>query len=187
MLNDLIKKNRSYRRFFEDVKIDIDTLKQFVNNARLCASGANRQPLKYILSNSSEKNKAIFKTLGWAGYLKDWDGPCDGERPSAYIVIINDTSINKTQSLDIGIAAQSILLGAVEKGFGGCMLGNVNREELSKELNLKENYEIALVVALGKPKEEVVIENMKNNDVKYWRDEKGVHHVPKRAIEDIIL
>lgn len=187
MLNDLIKKNRSYRRFFEDVKIDVDTLKQFVNNARLSASGANLQPLKYILSNSTEKNEAIFKTLGWAGYLKDWDGPCEGEKPCAYIVIINDTSINKTQSLDIGIAAQSILLGAVEKGFGGCMLGNVNREELSKELNLKENYEIALVVALGKPKEEVVIENMKDNNVKYWRDEKGVHHVPKRDIEDIIL
>lgn len=188
MIKDLILKNRSYRRFYEDEIVEVDILKELVNLARLSASGANLQPLKYILSNSQEKNEGIFKTLGWAGYLKEWNGPGKGERPSAYIIMLNDLSVSKNPSLDPGIAAQSILLGAIEKGLGGCMLGNVNKEELKAKLNLKENYEIVLVIALGKPKEEVVIEPIElAGDVKYWRDEEGIHHVPKRTLDDIIL
>lgn len=188
MIKELILKNRSYRRFYEDETVDMDNLKKLVDLARLSASGANIQPLKYILSNTQEKNEDIFKTLGWAGYLKEWDGPEKGERPSAYIVILNDLSVSKNPSLDPGIAAQSILLGAVEKGLGGCMLGNINKEELKAKLNLEDNYEILLVIALGKPKEEVVIEPMElTGNVKYWRDEQRVHHVPKRDLDDIIL
>ncbi|OBR96772.1 MULTISPECIES: nitroreductase family protein [Clostridium] len=188
MIKELVLKNRSCRRFYQDEKITVETLKELVNLARLSASGSNLQPLKYVISNTKDNNEKIFKTLGWAGYLKDWNGPEEGEKPSGYIVILNDTSISKSPSFDPGIAAQTILLGAVEKGFGGCMLGNVNKKELKLSLNLDEKYEIILVVALGKPKEQVVIEAMdSNNDVKYWRDENKVHHVPKRSLEDIIL
>lgn len=187
MIKDLIKKSRSYRRFYENVRLDMVTLKELVELARLSPSTANLQSLKYVLSNSSEKNDIIFNTLGWAGYFTDWAGPEEGERPAAYIVILNDSSVKKEASTDSGIAAQSILLGAAEKGFGGCMLGNVNRKQLKKELNLEEKYEIVLVVALGKPKEEVMIEEMKEGNVKYWRDENGIHHVPKRKLEDIIV
>lgn len=188
MIKELILKNRSYRRFYENELIEMDTLKELVNLARLSASGANLQPLKYALSNTQGKNEEIFKTLGWAGYLKDWDGPEKGERPSAYIIILNDLSISKNPFLDPGIAAQSILLGAVENGLGGCMLGNIDKKELKAVLNLEDSYEIVLVVALGKPKEEVTIEPLKlTGDVKYWRDEDKIHHVPKRALDDIIL
>lgn len=188
MIKELILKNRSYRRFYEDEIVEIDTLKELVGLARLSASGANLQPLKYVLSNTEEKNEGIFKTLGWAGYLKEWEGPEKGERPSAYVVILNDLSISKNPSLDPGIAAQSILLGAVEKGLGGCMLGNIDKKQLKDKLDLGDNYEISLVIALGKPKEEVVIEPIELTDnVKYWRDEQKVHHVPKRALDDIIL
>lgn len=188
MIKELILKNRSYRRFYENEIVEMDTLKELVDLARLSSSGANLQPLKYILSNTQEKNESIFKMLGWAGYLKEWGGPEKGERPSAYIIMLNDLSISKNPSLDPGIAAQSILLGAVEKGLGGCMIGNINKKELKAKLNLEENYEIALVIALGKPKEEVAIESMElTGDVKYWRDEEGIHHVPKRALDNIIL
>lgn len=188
MIKELILKNRSYRRFYENEIVEIGTLKELVNLARLSPSGANLQPLKYILSNTEEKNESIFKTLGWAGYLKEWDGPEKGERPSAYIIMLNDLSISQNPSLDPGIAAQSILLGAVERGLGGCMIGNIDKKELKTKLNLEENYEIALVIALGKPKEEVVIESIESNgSVKYWRDEERIHHVPKRALDDIIL
>lgn len=188
MIKELILKNRSYRRFYENELIERDTLKELVNLARLSASGANLQPLKYVLSNSEGRNEDIFKTLGWAGYLKDWNGPEKGERPSAYIIILNDLSISKNSFLDPGIAAQSILLGAVEKGLGGCMLGNIDKKELKAVLNLEDSYEIALVIALGKPKEEVVIETIElDGDVKYWRDKEKIHYVPKRALDDIIL
>lgn len=188
MIKDLVLKNRSYRKFYQNEVIELSTLKNLIDLARLSASAANLQPLKYIISNGSVKNESIFKTLGWAGYLKDWNGPIEGEKPSAYIVILNDLSISKNPSLDTGISAQTMLLGAIEKGLGGCMIGNINKVELTSVLNLDENFEINLVIALGKPKETVVIDEMSlSTDIKYWRDEKEIHHVPKRSLDEIIL
>ncbi len=188
MIEELIRKNRSYRRFHEDVPIDGETLRGLVNLARLSASAGNLQPLRYILSNSPETNGRIFSCLGWAGYLKDWPGPPEGERPSAYIVILGDTSVSRNFGCDHGIAAQSILLGAVEKGLGGCIIGTVNRRRLRELLDIPERYEILLVIALGRPKEKVVIEEVSEGEsIRYWRDAEGVHHVPKRRLDDIVL
>jgi nitroreductase len=188
MLKDLIQKNRSYRRFYEDVPIPVEKLKEFIDMARLSASARNAQSLKYIISNDPAVNKKIFPMLAWAGYLKDWPGPVEGERPSAYIIMMNDTSLAINYFCDDGIAAQSILLCAVENGFGGCIIASVLRDELARLLNIDEQYKIIQVIALGKPKEKVVIEKVgSNGDIKYWRDEQQVHHVPKRALEDIIL
>ena len=183
---DLIKRCRSYRRFYEDYKIDRSLLKELVDLARLSASAANLQPLKYMLFCRSSKNNLIFATLSWAGYIKDWPGPEEGERPSAYIIILGDKTIAKTFDYDCGIAAQSILLGAVEKGLGGCMLGAIDMDCLRKNLNIPQQYDILLVIALGKPKEKAVIEKS-NGDIKYYRDKNNIHHVPKRQINEIIL
>jgi len=188
MIEKLIKQNRSCSRFYEDDEIDKATLKDLVNLARLSASAANLQPLKYILSCSAEKNEQIFPCLAWAAYLKDWSGPQAGERPSAYIIILGDTNITKDFGCDHGIASQSILLGAREKGLAGCMIGMVKRKKLRNILNIKERFKILLVLAIGKPKEEVMIETVGDDDnIKYWRDNDSVHHVPKRKLEDIIL
>jgi nitroreductase len=188
MIRDLVIKNRSYRRFHQDVQIERETLRELVDLARLSASAANLQPLKYILSNEPESNALIFSCLRWAGYLKDWRGPAEGERPSAYIIILGDTSISPGFLCDHGIAAQSILLGATEKGLGGCMLAAVQRTKLKKLLKIAEHYEILLVLALGKPKEKVVLEKLgPDGDIKYWRDKDEVHHVPKRKLDDIIV
>ena len=188
MLADLIRKNRSCRRFRQDVPVDMGTLGCLVNLARLSASGANRQPLKYILSSDPEMNARIFPHTRWAGYLKDWKGPEEGERPAAYIVILGDTEISQDFGCDHGIAAQSIMLGATEAGLGGCMLGTLDRDELRQVLQIPERYEILLVLALGKPKEQVVIEEVgPDGDIRYWRDSEGVHHVPKRPFAEVIL
>jgi nitroreductase len=187
MLHDLIIKNRSYRRFDESVTISIEQLSSWVNLARLSASGRNAQPLKYILSVGEEKNSKIFSTLGWAAYLKDWDGPVEGERPAAYIVQLLDTEIGTNFFCDDGIAMQSILLGAIEEGYGGCIFRTINKPKLMELLNIPEQYQIINVIALGKPIETVVIEEMKEGDFKYWRDGNGVHHVPKRSLEEIVL
>ena len=188
MLKDLILANRSRRRFHQDTAIDLDTLKELVDLGRCSASGSNKQPLKYILSCTSEKNAVIFPTLGWAGSLPDWPGPSEGERPAAYICILHDTEAAPGVGVDYGIAAQSILLGAVERGLGGCMLHSVKREELARLLEIPERYKILLMVALGKPKEKVVLEVLEEGgDQRYWRDADGTHHVPKRRLEDIII
>jgi nitroreductase len=187
-LYDIIKKSRSYRRFYEDEKIDPETLKSLVNLARLSPSATNAQPLKFILSVTVEKNSKIFSNLAWAGYLKEWNGPKKGERPSAYIIILGDTEISQDFYCDHGIAAQSILLGAVEKDLGGCIIGSIKRMNLREELHIPLRYEILLVIALGKPKEKVVLESVtRDGDTKYWRDKNRVHHVPKRSLEELIL
>ena len=188
MIKELIKKNRTYRRFYEDFAIKRNTLEELVDLARLSASAANRQPLKYILSCEKDKNDLIFPTLAWAGYLKDWPGPDEEERPSAYIIMLLDTEISKNYWCDPGIAAQSILLGATEKGLGGCIFASVKKDELRSVLKINERYEILYVLAVGKPKEKVVLETVRTDgDIKYWRDNQGVHHVPKRSLREIIL
>jgi nitroreductase len=188
MLRDLIVKNRTYRRFYEEVDIKLESLRELVDLARLSASARNAQPLKYILSCEAERNSLIFPHLAWAGYIKGWSGPSEGERPSAYIIILGDTEVRKSFGCDHGIAAQSIMLGAIEKGLGGCMIASVDREELRKALDIPTRYDILLVLALGKPKEKGVIETVgPSGDTKYWRDSKSVHHVPKRSLDDMII
>ncbi len=185
---ELVKGNRSYRRYDEEYDLKREDLEYLIDLARMTASAANRQPLKYFLSNEKETNNKIFETLSWAGYIKDWDEPEEGERPSGYIVILGDKTITKNYFCDPGIAAQTILLGAREKGLGGCIFAAINKENLRENLDLPNKYEILYVISLGKPVEEVVLEEMDDNDnIKYWRDEEMVHHVPKRSLNKIII
>lgn len=187
-LEEIVKKNRSYRRFHQDYTIPQKTLKELVELARHVPSGKNVQPLRYILSAEPKRNAAIFDTLAWAGALKDWPGPEEGERPSAYIVVLSDIKIHGLQEVDAGIAMQTILLGAVEKGLGGCMFGSIKKKALAEVLSIPEQYKVLYVVALGKPKETVMIEEFEDGgDIRYYRDGNAVHHVPKRRLEDILL
>lgn len=188
MIAELIKKCRSYRRFYEDVKISQAELLEMIDNARLAASARNAQSMKYYFSNDDETNAMIFSCLAWAGYLKDWDGPVAGERPSAYIIVMNDTGISNNYFCDHGIASQNILLTAVEKGYGGCIIASVNKDKLRGEIGIPKHLEILHVVALGKPKEIVVIDPVGHGgDIKYWRDENQVHHVPKRNLNEVVV
>jgi nitroreductase len=177
MIKELIAKNRSCRRFYQDIPIGLETLRELVDLARLSSSPWNLQPLKF------------FRHLGWAARMKDWPGPSEGERPSAYIVVLGDPEISKNIRHDQVIAGMSILLGATERGLGGCMLGALKREAaLYEELGIPTRYKILLVVGLGKRKETAVIEPVPaDGDTAYWTDSSGVHHVPKRSLKDIII
>ena len=187
-VRDLVLKNRSYRRFDESHVVSREDLVEFISLARCTASVGNRQSLKYILSAEPETNDRIFPCLAWAGYLKDWDGPAPGERPSAYITILLDETIAKDLMCDDGIVAQTILLGAVEKGLGGCIIATIQKEQLRRELEIPDHLGIRLVLALGKPTETVVLEDLEpGGDIRYWRDEKSIHHVPKRNLDELIV
>jgi len=188
MIDDLIRSNRSFRRFDQSVAVTRQTLVDLVDLARHSASGRNLQPLKYILSSEPESNALIFATLTWAAALKDWDGPAEGERPSAYIIILGDTELTTDFGCDHGIASQNILLGARARGLGGCMLALINRPKLRAALNIPDRYEILLVLAIGKPNETVLIESLgPEGETRYWRDSEGIHHVPKRSLDEVIL
>ncbi len=187
-LRDLVLANRSFRRFDESAPISRQTLEELVDLGRLCPSGANLQPLKYALVNTPEENALVFRTLAWAGYLPDWDGPKEGERPTAYIVMLGDTTVSKGPYGDQGISAQTIMLGAAERGLGGCMIGSVKRDQLREILGIPAHLEILLVLALGKPVEKVVLEDVgADGSIKYYRDAQSVHHVPKRKLVDVII
>jgi nitroreductase len=185
---ELLKHNRSYRRFDEKQRLTTEQLKGWVDLTRYCASGSNIQPLKFFTSVDEATNALIFSTLSWAGALKDWNGPVVGERPAGYIIILGDKEISKNFGVDHGIAAQSILLAATADGYGGCMLASIKREALQSHLQLDERYEILLVLALGKPVEIVKLTEIPDNgSTKYWRDDEGIHYVPKRALEGILI
>jgi len=189
MIEELVRKTRSYRRFYEDYKIGMDILLRLINLARLSASAANLQPIKYIpINNPDINNRIIFPRLKWAAYLKDWDGPVEGERPSAYIILLGDTKISQNFGCDHGISTQNIMIGATSMGLGGCIIGSVQREEIKRDLRIPDHLRILHVIALGKPKERVVIEKVgPDGDIRYWRDKDGIHHVPKRSLEEIIV
>ena len=188
MVKELVKKNRSYRRFVESEAIEMDTMRELIELARFSATGGNQQPIKFMVSCDPKQNGRIFPTIAWAASLKDWDGPVGGERPTGYVIILGDTEISKGFGVNHGIAAQSILLGAVEKGLGGCMIGSISRDSLRKELEISERYEILLIVALGKPGEKVVLEDAEpGGDVTYYRDDEDVHRVPKRTLDELIV
>ncbi len=187
MLKELLQKNRSYRRFFQDVRLTEAELRELVGLTRYCASGRNAQALRYRAVVDEKTCEQVFHTLAWAGYLKDWPGPEVGERPSAYLIQLLDTSIVENCLCDDGIQAQTILLGAVEKGYGGCIIKAFKNDALREILQLPEHLKIMYVLALGKPKETVVLEDMKDGDFRYWREPDGSHHVPKRPLEDLLV
>jgi nitroreductase len=185
MLKDLIVRNRSTRKYYQEVPVARETLLELIDLARLSPSGGNRQLLKYYISYEPERNALIYNQIGLGG------NPPEGERPSAYIIILNDTKLSTYGSMEVdhGIAAQSILLGATEQGLGGCMVGMVSRKELQIVLNIPARYEILLVLAIGTPKEKFVFEpcELNGENTRGWWDEQGVRHIPKRQLADIII
>lgn len=186
MLRDLVIKNRSYRRFYEEKRIEEEQLLSLIDIARLTASSANMQPIRYIFSNEIERNEVIFKCLGWAGYLENWNGPAKGERPSAYIIMLTPNGMSSSH--EEGIVGQTILLAATELGIGGCFLANIDRKMMRESLGIDKKFDIKLVIALGYPKENVVIEEISEmDDIKYYRDENKKHHVPKIRLSDLII
>lgn len=187
MLSNLVLKNRSYRRFKQDRKITMDELRSFIDLARLTPSAKNNQVLKYILLNQTDALNKVFPHLAWAGYLKNWPGPNENERPVAYIIVLRDDNISTTHFCDDGIAIQTILLAAVEKELGGCIIGAFDKKKLTEALKIPKQYSPLYVIALGEPSEKIVLQNVENNNTEYWRDEQDVHHVPKRNIDELIL
>ena len=190
LLKELLIADRSYRRFDENHRIDRECLVKLVELTRYCASGRNLQPLKYYIANEKEICDKIFPLLKWAGYLTDWDGPDKGERPTAYLIQCLDTSLTKNYLCDDGIQLQAMTLGAVAEGLGCCIIKSFNVVELKEILGLGNSFEPLYVIAIGKPVEKVVIEDLNVNDgkdIKYYRSVDGTHHVPKRNLNDLII
>jgi nitroreductase len=183
MLKDIVKKARSYRRFKQE-PISMEQLEELVCLARFAPSGANSQPIRYVLVNDRNICRKLYPSISWAGALTDWDGPAEGERPVAYIMLVAE----RPATINTGIAAQTIVLGAMEQGIGACMIGALKRDYAAKIVNLNPDYKIELLIALGYPGETIVVDDINDGSkLAYYRDDQDVHHVPKIVLDDMIL
>ena len=182
---ETILSRRSIRRF-KNIKIPYTILEKCVNAARLAPSGRNLQPWEFIIVDKEDLLPQVFSTLGWAGYIAPRGNPPPGEEPKAYIVALSNKNIDsKWADYDIGMAVENIILVALEQGVGACCLANVDRDRLKQILHIPNTHIITLVVALGYPNESPMAEEL-TDTVKYWKDEKGTLHVPKRRLSDIL-
>jgi nitroreductase len=188
MFKDLILNARSIRRFQADRPIDEQTLLELVDQARFVASARNLQPLRYIISCDPQKNDLIFPCLLWP---KPWEDlkPAEHQRPTGYVVIVADTSIHTSIGLDCGIAAQTILLGAAERGLGACIIALVSHSPLRAAFNISEKYKILVVIALGYPSDTVILDEreLEEDPTAFFRDEDEIWHVCKRKLKDVLL
>ena len=186
MLYDLVKKARSYRRYDPNKPISQSEIAELVEAARLTPSAGNLQRLRYLALTDKDDVLALTRGVRWAGYLSDWDGPSENEAPSAYLLLLSPENTG-VSPIDVGIAAETVLLAATEKGYGGCMILNFPKEELTERYRLAGKYGIELVISLGTPAEKVEIEDVSDDNVRYYRDADGGHHVPKRPLSEVLL
>ncbi len=187
-ISELTKKSRCHRVFNQSYKINYSILVDIVSLLRYISSAKNAQPLKYIISSNEQTNSEIFPTLKWAGYLKNWDGPKEGEKPTAYIIILKDKNISNDDFVltDAGIAIQTIMLYLSELNLGGCPIAAIDKKKLRKVFSLPDNLEILYVMAIGKPEDNIIITDMEDS-IEYYRDSYGNHYVPKRPIEELLF
>lgn len=186
MIIDLIRDNRSFRRFDSEKRIKREELLAMIEGARCSASAANLQRIRYALVTEKSECDAIFKNIAFAGYLKNWGGPTESERPTAYIVMMSEKEPDINVAIDAGIAAQSMLLIAREMGYGGCMIRSFKKAEVESILK-RVGYNTVMVIALGSPTERVYLTDAKDGDIKYFRDEKDDHAVPKLSLGEIVI
>jgi len=183
---ELVKQTRSTRRFKKDYNIPYNTLIDLIKMANMCPSALNRQPMKYIICKNPKINNIITDNVIWAPYIKDFK-PSVGQRPNTYLIMVLDKKIVSRAEIDAGIQAQTIMLGASSYGYSGCIMEKFNKPQLTSLFALSDDYEILLLLALGMSDEKIIVDEMKDDDIKFYHDQDGNHHVPKRNYQDLIL
>ncbi len=186
-INELLITRRSIRKFKQE-PIKKELLQKYVNVARVSPSAANLQPVKYAIVHSKEMTDKLFELTKWAGYLAPHYNPKEDERPTAYIVMLTDSNIRESGcDMDVGAAAQSIILSAYNDGVGTCWIASVDREKTSHLLNLSDNLKVSCVIALGYMAETPKEAEVTNGDIKYYLDDTNTLCVPKRSIEEVTV
>jgi len=186
---NLVLQNRSYRGYDNSVRQTKEDLMALIDHARLMPAAKNAQPLKYFLAYEKEVVDQIQAHTKWAGLLAELNLPFEGTKPTSFIVVLQDTDIEPVLAqfqTDVGIVSATITLAAAEAGLGCCMIGSYSAAGVKEVMQLPENLSPVLVIAIGKPDEKIVLVDVEDGSVAYYRDEDNVHYVPKRKLEDII-
>ena len=181
---ETILKRRTVRSF-QPKPVSDSILEKMVNAGRLAPSAANLQPCEFIIVDDPNLLAAVFSNLQWAGYVTPAGNPPEGKRPAAYIVLLLNQEKGRDGFADAGAAIENMILTGMEEGVAACWLGSVDRGKLTKILNIPDYCRIDSVLALGYPDQENRVEDF-SGSIKYWLDEKGNYHVPKRSLKDVL-
>lgn len=185
---NLVRQARTRRRYVNAVKVSRDEVVGFIDTARNVASAMNAQPLRYRVVTDAAECEAVFQATNWAKGLRTGPAPAPEERPSAWVIILSVGQTALDPGIDVGIAAQTINLAASAAGYATCMLLSIDRAKIAEALKLPEGLKIQLLMSVGKPGEQVAIEEFKPGvQMPYWRTQDQVHHVPKRKLEDVLI
>ena len=173
-------------RHYEDTPVPKDLLRQCVDAARLAPSGANLQPLEFVIIDEPDLVSRIFPTIKWAMYIRPAHDPPPGKEPKAYILVLKRKDVNPVWALcDVGSAMENIILVALDEGVGSCALLSVDFDAVRSILNVPDEYETALLIALGYP-DESPVEAPFEDSARYWKDDQGVLHVPKKSLDSVL-
>jgi len=186
-IHELIRSRRSVRRF-QPKPVPLEVLKKMVDAGRLAPSGANFQPIRYLVVTEEKKRAKIFSTLKWAAHIRPNGDPPPGHEPVAYIILLIDERVGAkaVYNYDVGLAAENVLLAGLAEGVAGCLLLSFGRKEVTELFNLPEHLTPNLVIALGYPDEKPVYVD-RSDTYRYWRDESGVITVPKIPLDEVMF
>ncbi len=190
---DAVKSRRTIRKFKQD-PVPSEDIKKIIDCARLAPYGANLQPLKFAVITDENDRKNLYPLIKYAAYLTDWN-PSFEECPPVYIAVLTDTSLKAADKseCDCGAAVMSMWLEAEELGLGSCWLGAIDRNKIKEKImKLKKQTShsnviiVSYMLGLGYPAQSGETFDMKD-DIKYYFDENGNVHVPKRTLDEIIV
>ena len=184
MLYEKIIKKRTIRLFKQD-PVDYKILEKCVDAARSSSSARNAQPLEYIIIDSKEILEKLIPLINFGGEITQNKKAKKGFEPTALIIIIVKKQAEEYAKYDVGIAAQNISLVAYENNIGCCMMGSIDNKAIQKILNIPDNYTVDLVISMGHPAEQPILEET-DKEPEYFRDEKGILHIPKRKLKHVL-
>ncbi len=183
---NLITETRCTRRFKQNITISTKELEEIIDTTRITSSAKNMQPLKYIVVSDKKIVDSLSKTATWAAHLTSWNQSED-ERPSAFIILLNDKNIDGFAMVDLGISLQTIVLSSKLKGYATCPMASIDKELCKKEFKLSDNLEPLLGIAIGVADEKINLVAVKDNDTNYYRNNKDEHCVPKRRLDEVLI
>ena len=147
MLLDCIKKRYSVRKFLdkpvEQEKIDI-----LLEAARLAPSASNKQTWHFVVIRDKEKRKQLTGICRGQSFVSE----------APITIAVCNTNLDyimtcgqKAPVIDGAIAAEHIVLQAVELGLGSCWIGAFYHDKMAELINLPQNYEIIGLLPIGYP------------------------------------
>ena len=185
-VDELLLRNRSYRGYNKSFVVSEDMLRRIVAVCSRIPSARNQQALRFRLVTKGDESDIVLKNLKMGASLPQLHLPLPGTEPEAFIVVCSTKEEDSMVDIDLGIALQSMLLKAVEMGLGGLIIGAFNRVAIQEGLQMP--YRPLMLLAIGKPSEKIELVSIHNGESQtYYRDERGVHYVPKIKSDELII